>query len=39
MAKYPGGTRMHGTLPVTSGERYVLTYFFQLRFDEFQNSI
>lgn len=28
MAKYPGGTRMHGTLPVTSGKRYVLTYFF-----------
>lgn len=28
MVKYPGGTRMHGTLPVTSGERYVLTYFF-----------
>ena len=28
MAKYPGGTRMHGTLPVTSGKRYVLTFFF-----------
>lgn len=28
MVKYPGGTRMHGTLPVTAGERYVLTYFF-----------
>lgn len=28
MVKYPGGTRMHGTLPVTSGKRYVLTYFF-----------
>jgi hypothetical protein len=28
MVKYTGGTRMHGTLPITSGERYVLTYFF-----------
>lgn len=28
MAMYPGGTRMHGTLPVTSGKRYVLTFFF-----------
>lgn len=26
---YTGGIHMHGTLPVTHGERYVLTYFFK----------
>jgi hypothetical protein len=29
VAVYTGGIHMHGTLPVTHGERYILTFFFE----------